>query len=158
MPNAWLFYFNSYQTNLLLWILMLFGHFITKIKKIEKGLLLVVKVGCPSSTSPVCWAPLLIDYYFVVAPECNHRPLKGSLLYSIANHKEENGIALPYWPMTSNALPVKLKPTCPVLVASNVQSGMVLESWTIQLFILSLRLRSTINWHKKLLRLLALII
>uniref|UniRef100_A0A0E9TX85 Uncharacterized protein n=1 Tax=Anguilla anguilla TaxID=7936 RepID=A0A0E9TX85_ANGAN len=32
---------------------------------------------------------------------------------------------------------------CPVLVESMVQSGMVLDSWTIQLFILSRRLRST---------------
>lgn len=33
--------------------------------------------------------------------------------------------------------------TAPVLLLSALQSGMIFESWTIQLLILSLRLRST---------------
>lgn len=72
-------------------------------------------------------APLLIDYYSVVAPGCNHRPLRGSLLYSEANHKGEKAIILPH-SVTGSEIPDKMKPTCPVLVASSVQSGMVLES------------------------------
>lgn len=42
--------------------------------------------------------------------------------------------------------------TWPFLVASIEQSGMVLDSWTIQLLILSLRLRSTAKDEEKRIR------
>lgn len=99
--------------------------------------------GCPFSASPGCSAPPPAGCYSAGAPGCSHTPWTGCPPYSETQSVWSNRPEMPIYQEQRRGKAPRCSLTWPVLVESMVQSGMVLDSWTIQLLILSLLLRST---------------